>query len=353
MFPAEFLARQVACLGQKAFATGRSFEIDALSLLVPIVRVLKGGLEEENLIEHLIKRTTDQHPSRPSILCHQGILHYDRGNFDEAEESMWQAVKLSHQIYGEKTLNSLTITLNVAELLIYQGKYERGKQLLERVIQLAESIQHIALTPYVLRSKASLVCAMSGYGDNPNAEFQLRAILGESEILLGPTSIAALEAIQDLAQNLQKQGKFAEAEAYLREGLERSLTLGRESPTILWLMLDLARCLQHQQRYAEALPLHQRILEGYTQVYGSEHEETFRQIENLAQCLYNLGRVEEALPLYQQILERCIQAYGTDHDKAFCEMENLAHCLYNLGRDEEALPLYQQILERERFRPMV
>jgi tetratricopeptide (TPR) repeat protein len=348
--PAEFLARRGVGAIQNESKLGGHLKIHSLLLLSSIHTFLKGEADAESMIKYLRRITTDLHPQHPLIaytLQTCANLYANLGKLDEAEELQEEAEKLFRHTSGPKSYLAIASTFEFARLLLCQGKTYRCKQLLEKALQLTEGTQNTRLVPVVLGVGRSLAIVMSSCGDYSNAETLLRAILAESEILLGPNYAFMPGIICTLGIVLQKQGKFVEAKTCIREGLERSITgYGRECPQTIFLMQSLAHSLYQQQHYAEALPLLQQALGILDKISGAEHEDTARCAEHLENCFHLLGRDEEALPLCQRILERYIHLFGAEHGETFCRMKSLAICLHYLRGNEDALASYHEAVER-------
>jgi tetratricopeptide (TPR) repeat protein len=81
--------------------------------------------------------------------------------------------------------------------------------------------------------------------------------------------------MNNLAQALSGQGKYAEAEAMHQETLAlKEKVLGKEHPHTLTSVYSLAYSLQHQHQYKEALLLYQRAYTGYQHALGPNHPAT-------------------------------------------------------------------------------
>lgn len=93
-----------------------------------------------------------------------------------------------------------------------------------------------------------------------------------------------------MAMNLGAQGRYKEAESFLRKGLKIcQLVLGEEHPSTLVSYNNLAYNLKAQERYSEAEPLFRKGLEISEQVLGEEHPTTRFLRSNLEQCLHSIS----------------------------------------------------------------
>ncbi|KFY31770.1 hypothetical protein V493_00813 [Pseudogymnoascus sp. VKM F-4281 (FW-2241)] len=97
------------------------------------------------------------------------------------------------------------------------------------------------------------------------------------------------------ALELEKQGKFAEAEAMHRQTLQlRETMLGKFHPDTLISMNNLAESLEKQEKYAESRAIHQRMLQLRETTLGKDHPDTLTCMNNLAVSLRLEGNYAEA-----------------------------------------------------------
>jgi tetratricopeptide (TPR) repeat protein len=85
--------------------------------------------------------------------------------------------------------------------------------------------------------------------------------------VLGPTHPNTLSVMTDLAETLQKEGHYSEAEKLQREILDQvRATFGTDSPQTLDALQALAICLSVQKRYDQAKPLFTEALQVATRI---------------------------------------------------------------------------------------
>jgi hypothetical protein len=95
--------------------------------------------------------------------------------------------------------------------------------------------------------------------------------------------------MSNLAGVLDRQGKYADAEAINRQTLEiREEVLGKTHPNTLTSVYCLAYLLQKKQEYKEASLLYQRACTGYNLSLGSEHPTTKACVNHYSTMLSNL-----------------------------------------------------------------
>jgi len=170
-----------------------------------------------------------------------------------------------------------------------------------------------------------------------------RALLRDAEV--GTTGALLLQ--NGLAQLLQSQGKYEEAEPLFRRTLAaREAALGPAHPHTLTLVNNLALLLKAQGKYEEAEPLYRRALAGREEALGPAHPDTLASVNNLAQLLQALGKYEEAEPLYRRALAGREEALGPAHPNTLTSVGNLAVLLQSLGKHEQAAALHETLRQR-------
>jgi len=103
--------------------------------------------------------------------------------------------------------------------------------------------------------------------------------------------------------------------------------------------------LSQRARFAEAEPLYRKTVTIREQVYGPEHSEYAKGLNNLAQLLQDTNRLAEAEPLMRRALAIDEKANGLDHPTVAIRLNNLAALLLLTNRPAEGEPLMRRALE--------
>jgi hypothetical protein len=145
-----------------------------------------------------------------------------------------------------------------------------------------------------------------------------------------------LRSINSLGCLLRDQGQLAEAEAYLRESVERARSaLGKDSLSTLMGVHNLGALLQQEGRLGEAEPFLSEELEIRRRVQGEEHPETLQATNTLGALLVAEGKLAEAEALLLPAATLA-EAQLEPTDKARCELSRTLAALYQTW--EEADP---------------
>jgi tetratricopeptide (TPR) repeat protein len=199
--------------------------------------------------------------------------------------------------------------------------------------------------PDTLTSMNNLAEALSNQGKYAEAEVIFQETLALREKVLGKEHPNTLMSMSNLAQTLSYQGKYAEAEVIFQETLALGKKLlGKEHPKTLMSMSNLAQTLSYQGKYAEAEVIFRETLALLENVLGKEHPGTLMSMNNLAAALLSQGKHAEATVIYQETLVLRKKVLGKEHPDTLMSMNNLAHITSDQGNYAEAKAMHQETL---------
>ena len=197
-------------------------------------------------------------------------------------------------------------------------------------------LDHIDLEMTEDESVALLVSLMGFYlgrrADLQAQEHWNRKSLEIRQRVLGEEHPSTAASYNNVASNLNAQGRYEEAEPLFRKSLEiRQRVLGEEHPSTATSYNNVASNLNAQGRYEEAEPLYRKSLEIRQRVLGEEHPDTAASYNNVAYNLNAQGRYEEAEPLYRKSLEISQRVLGEEHPTTLAIKNGLANCVSELS----------------------
>ena len=182
-------------------------------------------------------------------------------------------------------------------------------------------------------------------GQYNEAELYLRECMRFRIEHLGDAHLDTLKSMNSLAGVLDEQGHYEEAEALYRDCLKTRIEqLGDKHPDTLKSLNGLALVLDHQRRYIESVPLYQECLRLRKEHLGETHPDTLSSMNNWASKLCHQRRHFEAEPLYRECYKLRKKHLGDTHPHTLTSMNNLAGVWFNQGRYIEAEPLYRDCL---------
>jgi tetratricopeptide (TPR) repeat protein len=199
--------------------------------------------------------------------------------------------------------------------------------------------------PETASSYNNLAVNLNSQGRFAEAEPLVRRALAIWLKALGEDHPETAHSYNNLAFNLNGQGKFAEAESFYRKALAVKLkALGEDHPETAFSYNNLADNLNAQGKYAEAEPLFRKALAIFLRARGENHPYTALSYYNLAGNLNAQGKYAEAEPLFRQALAILLKALGENHLETARSYNNVAANLNAQGKYAEAEPLFRKAL---------
>jgi tetratricopeptide (TPR) repeat protein len=256
-------------------------------------------------------------------------------------DELWTAGKFAEAVAPAEEL------LALRQRVQGEGHWEvidaaRRVETLRRATRLpAAQQQALAEVPHTA-AKAAELDRQGKYGE---AEPLLRKALAVSEEVLGPKHPHTAQAYNELARNLESPGHAKEAEPLHRKALAiREEILGPKHPATAESYNNLALNLQAQGGAKEAELLLRRALAVFEEVLGPKHSDTATSYNNLAHNLDAQGRAQEAEPLHRKALAIREGVLGPKNFDTAVSYNNLALNLQAQGRVQEAEPLLRRAL---------
>lgn len=113
--------------------------------------------------------------------------------------------------------------------------------------------------------------------------------------------------------------------------------------------LDLAGIQKDLGRYEDAAPNYRAALADYEAVFGGEHPEYARALNNYGHFLRLRGDPDEAIEVLQRALTITQQTLGPDHADNAAKAQNLAASFRDAGHHARALELFEETLRLDRL----
>jgi len=183
------------------------------------------------------------------------------------------------------------------------------------------------------------------FGEYPKAETMYREVLAIRRKLFGNEHREVAASLNNLAIDLQDQGKLAEAETMQREALamQRKL-LGNEHRDVAGSLNNLAIDLEHQGKLAEAETMQREALAMKRKLLGNEHRDVAGSLNNLATVLQDQGKLAEAETMQREALAMQRKLLGNEHPAVADSLNNLALVLQYQGKLAEAETMQREAL---------
>ncbi len=159
-------------------------------------------------------------------------------------------------------------------------------------------------------------------------------------------SLSLASLLNKVGYYLNEQGRYTEAEYYLRQALKitKHLSKGNHSDVATSLGL-LAFIYNNQGKYSEAERFGIEALEMHKRLFKGDCIEVALSLNNLGLIYDNLGRYTKAKVLFQRALEMRKRLFEGDHIEVATSINNIAIIYDHQGRYSEAEAFYIQALE--------
>jgi tetratricopeptide (TPR) repeat protein len=187
-------------------------------------------------------------------------------------------------------------------------------------------------------------------GRNSEAEPYLRERLERSLSSFGESHTPTIQSLGQLALLLDELGKKDEAEQYYRKAFEAARQhLDAEHSYIAWTAHLLGDRLSSTNQFEEAEILLQAAVEARRRQFGEEHPETIEVLRSQAFLLASIGeillfqgRIPQAVPYLREALEKSTDLQGADHPRTLNYSLILGEALTKIGKLSEGEPYLER-----------
>jgi Tfp pilus assembly protein PilF len=225
------------------------------------------------------------------LLPHVQFLYEKRSCFHSTVELL--------QAWGQ-------ILTNTAWYLWRRGNYQEAQDIIVEALALRQSVlgpdnEHTLITLEIL---AGVLMSQCKYKE---AEEVNRHALKGFQRTLGQQHTSTLTSISNLALVLHCQGNYKDAETFSRQAVKGSKKeLGKLHVDTLKSIGNLALVLQQQGRYKEAL-------KGFCSTLGADHPSTLTSMTNLGVLLERQGDLRQSQRFIWQAAIGKIRVLGVNH----------------------------------------
>lgn len=236
---------------------------------------------------------------RAKILHNLARFDEEQSRYELAEKRYAEVIAIRETYLGIDNCDTLKSMSFLGEVLFREGKYAKAALIVRRVI--TESTKLFGQrSEETLLNTGLLAQILQGDGKWPEAEVLFRtALQGKEDTLLDPV---VLKIADNLGAVLRDEEKFEEAELWIRKSLTgREKLLGPTHIDTLRGATHLALLLSLMDRLGEAELEARRALAGSEMAVGPDHHLT-------SLCLHTLGKILRLQGHYEQAAEKCRRA---------------------------------------------
>ncbi|MBC8258387.1 MAG: CHAT domain-containing protein [SAR324 cluster bacterium] len=254
----------------------------------------------EPVLQEALRLSAEDDPQRAARLKTLGLNLRDLGRIDEAVVLLSEALETFKTILGNKDIDTLSVTAQLAKLYVSQGKLKPAQDLLETALPLMLEV-------------------------------------------LDKTSLLVLEGKENLAEIYRQQGRYSLSENLFLESIKGAVAeYGKEDPLVVQAKSHLAQLYEDTGKLKQALDFHQQVYDIDLLLLGEAHPNTAGDLNNLASVRRRMGNYQKAEKLFRQSLKVMIAALGEESPQTVSVMNNLALLLENQGLYDEAEPLFKK-----------
>jgi len=217
---------------------------------------------------------------------------------------------------------------NLAEARTQTARAEAVRRFLENMLCASDplvSSEPSLTVRQVLDTATAALQGGSEFGEHPEIEAEIRAILGETYYHLGDLDEA--EKQDDLALRLLRR------------------IHGDDHPEVAGLERNLAMILTDRRRFDEAGSMLQKVLGTYRAHFGEEHVRTADCLLSLAELRQVEFRFEEANELYERTCAIYREKLGLEDRRVLVALIQWSSLLYSTGSTAAAEQKMRQVLE--------
>jgi tetratricopeptide (TPR) repeat protein len=302
------------------------------TVLAPAVQTIESQFASQPLVDASLRATL-------------GAVYQTLGRSEEALALHQRAYLLRKESLGEEHPATLASRLGIGKALGELQKLAEGEKTIRATL---EAYQRVLGEAHLetLATKDALALQLYYQGKYEECDAVSRDVLDRRRRVQGSDHVDTLNTLEARGMYLLEQGKWAESEAVSREVLDAKRRLA--DPALAATLINLGAALQRQEKYAAAEPYLREALERHRRDKGEDHPLTIQDVNNLAALMMDLGNLAEAETLAKEALAKCRRFFGNEHSNTLKTMNVLGHVLAERGNPSETEPYYREALETGR-----
>jgi tetratricopeptide (TPR) repeat protein len=247
--------------------------------------------------EYSVEAFTRMHPDHPNIgsnVAMLGIAHMQRGQFDEAESRLRDALSRAQRTLGAEHPEVASTLINLSLVMSSKGDYGEAEALLRRALDLQQRI-HGDSHPFMVYSRMNLAIVLHQRGKFTDAESEFKEAERIAELHYGRKHPLTAQALANHADLLARLGRGVEAleKATRAHDIVRS-ALGAENPAMVMAHGVLALAHRVKGDGASSLAHARKAITLSEKAFGPKHPQTLIIRQQLGETLLSAGQLEAA-----------------------------------------------------------
>lgn len=266
---------------------------------------------------------------------------------DKAEEFLGRALERQRARLGPDA----AVTFETERFLLWSiSEHGRESEALPRARELRERAERVLGANARETLLQDLATGWFEYlaGNMKPAETLLRSA-SDGLAATGPDDAKALDALGRLGIVLADSGQYDAARPlYDRVLAGYTKLFGEEDPRTLGVSNSLGVLAMQQRRHADGEREFRRMLPIYERLYGRDHVQTLALVLNMSGALRQQGKVAESGPYYRRAYDGMKAKFGPDNLRTLIAQNNLANYLIDAGETKDAVAMAQEAVNRSR-----
>lgn len=260
------------------------------------------------------------------------------------EERLREELSVAETSYGSSDTRTFSILCDLADVLIQQGRYKSGEEVIRRVtdgygdpsrhqsVQWLKAMDLLGGVPYL-------------QGLYPQALQLQQRILQSKKAILQKDHPSTLPSMVSLSMTYTAQKKLENDEMLAAQAVEiLSRTQGEEHPLTIFAMRELMLIHNCRGRFDKAEELGLSAVATGTKVLGEQDPDTLMSMSRLAIAYAGQGRWKEAEDLEVKVIDIRSRVLGEEHPNTLASRSNLARIYFHQSRLDQAEELGIQLL---------
>lgn len=269
-----------------------------------------------------------------------GFVLGELDRIDEAVEVLQEAAEIRRELGDEEAVAS---TLNqLGMMLSYRGEYEEAERLLREALDTKVRL-YGEIDASVAVTMSNLGLTLKWSGNAAAAEPLYRRALEIRAETVGKDSPDYCVSLDNLGVLLGQRGEYEESERCFLEALEtRRRVLGESHPDVALNLNNLATLYRVQGRLDKAEPIYREVLALNEEIHGPEHRHVATNLTNLGSVLVTREEYDEAVEMFERALAIRRASLGEEHIDVAQTLGHLVDARMAQGRYEEAVELVEE-----------
>jgi len=254
--------------------------------------------EAEDLLQQALRISTNVHglesDESVAILRDLAWTLKEAKDFDRAARLYEQALRIQRRIGGAESEMAASILNDLGGIARAEGRLDEAQRLYEESLDLFNRL--VGEThPYIGIVEGNLAVVLSEKGDRAGAEERYRAAIASLSRVVGKTHTRVGRLTNNLASLLHDQKKLAEANEAYRRALEIfKVSVGEDHPDYTSTLNNYAMLLWDQGAFAESADAWKRVTAQLARRHGDDYWQVHLTDFYIGEAYVKLGRIDEA-----------------------------------------------------------